>query len=182
MKNIKKYAAVIAIALISGFGVYGVVSAINAQTQQESPKQNVQNEQKESKDNKMESEENEEAEGVESEEADENESEEGEENEADEQAEQAALAKEAKITREQAEAIALKKVPGTILEGELEKEDGKLIYSFDIRKADKQIFDVEVDANTGEIIKAQPDDENGEDEGNETIIRKNFRFEPGENK
>lgn len=169
MNNIKKYVAAFAIALMTGFGVFSVVTAINAQTQPSQDKQNVQNEQKESKDEMNESEENE-ANENEADEADENEDgEEGEENEADEQAEQAKLAQEATITREQAELIAFGKTPGKIVGGELEKEDGKLIYSFDIKTADNTMFDVEVDANTGEVLKAQPDDvDDGEDEGSET--------------
>src|SRR5258708_13530194 len=45
----------------------------------------------------------------------------------------AALKKDAKITIEEARATALKKVPGGIQEKELEKEKGKLVYSFHIR-------------------------------------------------
>src|ERR1700694_432647 len=44
-------------------------------------------------------------------------------------ADQAAMQKEAKITMDEAKAIALKKVPGKIESGELEREHGKLIYS-----------------------------------------------------
>lgn len=96
-------------------------------------------------------------------------SEEGEENEAHEQAEQAKLAREATITREEAELKPLGKISGTITEGEIEKEDGKLLWSFDIKNSQDQMIDVEVDAKKGEVLKAQPDDENGdEDEGTET--------------
>ena len=47
--------------------------------------------------------------------------------------EQAALQKEAKISMEKARAIALKRAPGTVTSSELERENGKLIYSFDIK-------------------------------------------------
>lgn len=43
------------------------------------------------------------------------------------------LKPEAKISLEDARATALKKVPGDIKEEELEKENGKLVYSFDIK-------------------------------------------------
>jgi len=47
---------------------------------------------------------------------------------------QADLQKEAKITMEKAREIALTKVKGGKIEtGELEREHGKLIYSFDIK-------------------------------------------------
>ncbi len=66
---------------------------------------------------------------------------------------EAKLQSEAKITRAQAEGIALAKVPnGTIKEGELEKEKGKLIWSFDIATpGTKDITEVNVDAQTGEV-------------------------------
>ena len=49
------------------------------------------------------------------------------------QEKQAKLLAEAKISRADAEKTALTKAPGgTIQEGELEKENGKLVWSFDI--------------------------------------------------
>jgi hypothetical protein len=65
--------------------------------------------------------------------------------------EQAALRKEAKKTMRQAQKTALAKEPGTIKSKELEKENGKLIYSFDIlTKAG--IHEVRVDAINGEVV------------------------------
>ena len=51
--------------------------------------------------------------------------------------------------------IALARVPGgTITEAELEEEDGRLIYSFEIKVAGKAGEDeVHVDATTGEVVK-----------------------------
>ncbi|PWU18946.1 MAG: hypothetical protein C5B50_07980 [Verrucomicrobia bacterium] len=67
---------------------------------------------------------------------------------------QAELMAQAKVSKADAEKIALAKVPnGTIKEGELEKEKGKLIWSFDITTPDtKNITEVNVDAITGAII------------------------------
>lgn len=64
------------------------------------------------------------------------------------------LAKQAKITEDAATASAQKRVPkGKIEAMELEKEKGKLIYSYDIRTAGKSgIDEVNVDAMTGKII------------------------------
>jgi hypothetical protein len=63
-------------------------------------------------------------------------------------------AKDAKITKAEAEKIALAKVPnGTIKESELENEKGKLIWSFDVATpGTKNITEVNVDAITGEVI------------------------------
>ena len=67
-------------------------------------------------------------------------------------ASQAALAKEAKITMEQAQKTALAKEAGKLKSKEIEREKGKLIYSFDIKMADG-IHEVNVDAMTGEIVE-----------------------------
>jgi uncharacterized membrane protein YkoI len=63
-------------------------------------------------------------------------------------------AKDAKISKADAEKIALNRVPnGTIKESELEREKGKLIWSFDVATpGTKNITEVNVDAITGEIV------------------------------
>jgi hypothetical protein len=68
----------------------------------------------------------------------------------------AALKKDAKISVEDARATALKKVPGEIQEEELEKENGKLVYSFDIRATgQKDITEVQVSAIDGSIVSVE---------------------------
>lgn len=68
----------------------------------------------------------------------------------------AALKKDAKISIEAARASALKKVPGEIQEEELEKENGKLVYSFDIRATgQKDITEVQVSAIDGSIVSVE---------------------------
>src|SRR5690349_13228847 len=70
---------------------------------------------------------------------------------------QAKLEAQAKVSKEQAEKTALAKVPGgTIKEGELEKEHGKLIWSFDISTPNStDIKEVQVDAITGEVVSVK---------------------------
>jgi hypothetical protein len=65
---------------------------------------------------------------------------------------QAALRKEAKITMEQAQKTALAKEAGKIQSKEIEREKGRLIYSFDIKTADG-IHEVNIDAMTGEVVE-----------------------------
>lgn len=67
------------------------------------------------------------------------------------------LAARAKISRADAEKTALTKAPnGTVKEGELEEEHGKLIWSFDIATpGTKDITEVGVDAITGEIVSVE---------------------------
>ncbi len=65
--------------------------------------------------------------------------------------------KHAKLTKQQATAIATKKEPGTVRSGELEHENGRWIYSFDIQ-AGNQIHEVNVDANTGSVVEDSVED------------------------
>ena len=77
------------------------------------------------------------------------------------------LAAQAKISRADAEKTALARVPGgTIKEGGIEKEKGKLIWSFDIATAGtKDITEVQVDALNGAIVAV--DKETASDEAKE---------------
>jgi len=76
---------------------------------------------------------------------------------ASEKQEQAELQAQAKITQAQAQQTALAKVPnGTVKDGELEKEKGKLIWSFDITTPDsKDIQEIAVDAMTGALVAVE---------------------------
>jgi uncharacterized membrane protein YkoI len=66
---------------------------------------------------------------------------------------EAALIKEAKVSKTDAEKTALAKVPnGTIKSEEIEREHGKLVWSFDIAKPGaKDITEIQVDAMSGKI-------------------------------
>jgi uncharacterized membrane protein YkoI len=65
------------------------------------------------------------------------------------------LAKQARITMEQARETALKRAPGNVESGELEKEHGKLVYSFDIRNSKGTITEVQVSAITGKVVRVE---------------------------
>ena len=65
----------------------------------------------------------------------------------------ASHAKKYAITMKQAEKTALAKEPGTFKSKELEHEKGRDIYSFDIQANDAKIHEVNVDANSGEIVE-----------------------------
>ena len=64
---------------------------------------------------------------------------------------------EAKVSRPEAEKIALAKVPGgAIKEGELEEEHGRTVWSFDIAVAGAtDVTEVQVDAASGEIVSIE---------------------------
>ena len=67
---------------------------------------------------------------------------------------QAALMSEAKVSQAQATTTALNKVPNGVVKGsELEKEKGKLVWSFDISQPSaKGVTEIQVDAITGKIV------------------------------
>lgn len=67
---------------------------------------------------------------------------------------QAQLQAQAKVSKADAEKVALAQAPnGTVKEAELEREKGKLIWSFDIATPGTQdITEVGVDALTGKVV------------------------------
>ena len=71
------------------------------------------------------------------------------------------LAVDAKVSMEEARAIALKAHPGKITDAELESEEGGsgLRYSFDIRHG-KVTQEVGVDAKTGAVLENAPEGKN----------------------
>jgi uncharacterized membrane protein YkoI len=77
---------------------------------------------------------------------------------------QAALRKEAKVAEADARKTALAVVPsGKVQSHELERENGKLIYSYDIKVAGKSgIEEVNVDAMTGEVVAHEHEDAKAE--------------------
>ena len=70
------------------------------------------------------------------------------------EASQAELAKQAKVTRSQAETIALATVAGgKVQSAEIEQERGHLVWSFDISQpGTRNIREILVDAKTGKIV------------------------------
>ena len=69
------------------------------------------------------------------------------------------------IGMKRAKQIALQQVKGQIKSSELEKEKGKMIYSFDIRNSKGGITEVNIEAYTGKVIAI--DVENAADEKRE---------------
>ncbi|MBO1003328.1 PepSY domain-containing protein [Pseudogracilibacillus auburnensis] len=83
---------------------------------------------------------------------------------ADDEKEEAALAKQVKVTKEEATKIALEEVPGTVKEMELDDEDHLFVFEFEILSKDGKEYDVKIDAQTGKVMKVELDDEDQEDE------------------
>lgn len=72
-----------------------------------------------------------------------------------EQQQEAKLARQARITKEQAQETALKRAAGNVESAELEREHGRLVYSFDIRNAKGTIDEVQVSAITGKVVRVE---------------------------
>jgi uncharacterized membrane protein YkoI len=78
--------------------------------------------------------------------------------------EQARLQRQAKITMEQARDVALKRAPGNVESSELEREHGRLVYSFDIRNSKGTIDEVQVSAITGKVVRVEHENKRQEAE------------------
>jgi len=83
--------------------------------------------------------------------------------------EQARMESKAKITKAEAQNIALTKVAdGSVKDAEIEKEGGKLVWSFDItRPGTKDITEVRLDAMTGKVVNV--DVESPKDQAKEAV-------------
>jgi uncharacterized membrane protein YkoI len=65
------------------------------------------------------------------------------------------LVKDAKVTIDQALKTASEKVPGTIVEAELEKKHGKTVWEVEVLGADGHVTEVHIDAASGDVIDTE---------------------------
>jgi uncharacterized membrane protein YkoI len=65
------------------------------------------------------------------------------------------LVKDAKVTAEQAIKTAMEKVPGTVVEAELEKKHGKTVWEVEILGSDGKVTEVHIDAADGTVIDTE---------------------------
>ncbi|ROV68298.1 PepSY domain-containing protein [Streptomyces globisporus] len=79
-----------------------------------------------------------------------------------------AAAKNARLSLDQAVAAALKSVPGTVAQAELDRDDddhdGRTVWELDVRGSDKKWHDVTVDADNGKVLKTRDDDNDDRDD------------------
>lgn len=76
---------------------------------------------------------------------------------------QGVMAGEPKLTEEEAKAIAEDHMNGTAKSIDLEQEGRHLIYEVTVENADG-LWEVEVDANNGEVLEVEEDDGNEKDD------------------
>ena len=60
-----------------------------------------------------------------------------------------------RISSEQAMNITLQRIPGEIVHVDLDMEDGLLVYEVFIMTQNNQIFEVEIHARTGNVMKIE---------------------------
>jgi uncharacterized membrane protein YkoI len=67
----------------------------------------------------------------------------------------AEMAATAKVTADQAIKTASEKVPGTVIEAELEMKHKKLVWEIEVVTANKKVMEVNIDADTGAVIDVE---------------------------
>ncbi len=75
------------------------------------------------------------------------------------------LVKDAKVTIDQAVKTASEKVPGTVVEAELEKKHGKTVWEVEVLGADGNVTEVHIDAATGAVIDTEAKKDEKKKEG-----------------
>lgn len=68
------------------------------------------------------------------------------------------------FTVEQAVEIALAQVPGEVQHTELEREDGMLVHEIEILTADGVKMEVEINADTGEILDVEAENDSDDED------------------
>jgi len=65
------------------------------------------------------------------------------------------LVKDAKVTIDQAIKTASEKVPGTVVEAELERKHGKTVWEVEVLGSDGNVTEVHIDATSGSVIDTE---------------------------
>lgn len=64
-----------------------------------------------------------------------------------------------RITKQQAQEIAIKRVPGRVQHVDMDLENGVLVYEVFILTPDNRIFEVEILAKSGKILKVEQEND-----------------------
>lgn len=64
-----------------------------------------------------------------------------------------------RVSMQQAQEIALARVPGQIVHVDMELEHGVLVYEIFIMTSDNRLFEVEILAKSGRILKVEEEDD-----------------------
>lgn len=64
-----------------------------------------------------------------------------------------------RISSQQAQQIAFSRVPGQIIHVDLDMENGILVYEVYILTAENRVYEVEINAKTGRILKVEQEND-----------------------
>jgi uncharacterized membrane protein YkoI len=73
----------------------------------------------------------------------------------DESKETVEMAAAAKVTIDQAIKTATEKIPGKVVEAELEKKHGTLVWEVEVVTAENKVMEVHIDAESGAVIDVE---------------------------
>ena len=73
----------------------------------------------------------------------------------DESKETVEMASAAKVTIDQAIKTATEKIPGKVVEAELEKKHGVLVWEVEVVTAENKVMEVHIDAESGAVIDVE---------------------------
>jgi len=71
----------------------------------------------------------------------------------------ASLIRNAALGIDQAMKIALAEMPGKVIEAEIEQDDGVIVWEIEVLNSQNQVYEFEIDANSGVIIESERDDD-----------------------
>ena len=66
---------------------------------------------------------------------------------------------QATLNINQAITIALADVPGKVIQAEIERDDGKLFWEVEVLDGSNQVYQLEIDANNGQVLEKEKDKE-----------------------
>ncbi len=69
------------------------------------------------------------------------------------------LVQNATLGIDEAMKIALADTPGKVIEAEIEKDDGLVVWEIEIVNNQNQVYEFEIDANSGAILENERDDD-----------------------
>ena len=79
------------------------------------------------------------------------------------ESEEAQAVTQASVSMNSAIEIALQQVPGNVIGAEFENEDGQIVWEVEILAANKEVYELEIDATSGKVLEQKKDDDD-EDE------------------
>jgi len=80
------------------------------------------------------------------------------------ESEDAQAVTQASVSMNKAIEIALQQVPGNVVGAEFESEDGQTVWEVEILAANKDIYELEIDAASGKVIKQEKEDDDDDEE------------------